>query len=59
MRIIVQKVSKASVEVGGNVISSIGNGVMCLCGICDTDTEKVSILFLSRSTISQGPRILR
>lgn len=41
MRLIVQRVSKASVEIGGKVFSSIGNGVMCLCGIRDDDTEKV------------------
>ena len=51
MRLIVQKVSRASVEVDGTVVSSINNGVMCLCGICDNDTEKVLSIHSSLSTI--------
>ena len=43
MRLIVQKVSRASVEVEGKVVGEIKNGLMVLCGICDTDTEKVNI----------------
>ena len=39
MRIILQRVSEASVTVGGSVISSIGPGVMCLVGLHETDTE--------------------
>ena len=39
MRIILQRVSEASVTVDGSVISSIGPGVMCLVGLHETDTE--------------------
>ena len=35
-----QRVKRASVEVnGGQIASSIGPGILCLIGICTTDTE--------------------
>lgn len=39
MRTVLQRVSKASVTVDGNVISSIGNGLLVLLGIEDADNK--------------------
>ena len=38
MRAVIQRVSRASVTVNGNVISSIGNGLLVLLGIEEADT---------------------
>ena len=38
MRAVIQRVSHASVTIGGNVKSAIGHGFMILIGICDDDT---------------------
>jgi D-tyrosyl-tRNA(Tyr) deacylase len=38
MRVIVQRVSSASVEVGGAIVGSIDKGMMVLVGIEDADT---------------------
>lgn len=40
MRSVVQRVTKASVSVGGKVIGKIGRGLLILLGVCDSDTEK-------------------
>ena len=40
MRIVIQRVSEASVTVAGEVISKIGKGMMVLLGIEDADTEE-------------------
>lgn len=40
MRVIVQRVSKASVTVDANVVSSIGNGLLILLGIESLDTQE-------------------
>ena len=40
MRIVIQRVSEASVTVAGEVISKIGKGRMILLGIEDADTEE-------------------
>lgn len=39
MRIVIQKVSKASVTVEGQLVSSIGKGLLVLLGIEDADTD--------------------
>ncbi len=38
MRVVIQRVSKASVSVEGKLISSIGNGLLVLAGFEHTDT---------------------
>lgn len=38
MRIVIQRVSSASVEIEGNIKSAIGKGYMILLGVCDDDT---------------------
>jgi D-tyrosyl-tRNA(Tyr) deacylase len=40
MRVIVQRVSKASVTVDGEVTGAIGPGLLCLVGIGEGDTEE-------------------
>ena len=40
MKVVIQKVTSASVSVNGEVISSIGNGLCVLVGIHRDDTSK-------------------
>ena len=40
MRVVIQKVKKASVKVDGEIVSSIENGLLILLGIEDADTEE-------------------
>lgn len=40
MRVILQRVSRASVLVNSNIIGSINNGLLVLVGFSDTDTSK-------------------
>lgn len=40
MRIVIQRVSEASVTINGLVKSSIGKGFLILIGICDEDTQE-------------------
>ena len=39
MRCVVQRVTSASVTVGGETVGAIGPGLMVLIGVCDEDTE--------------------
>jgi len=54
MRVVVQRVLSASVEVEGNIVSSIDEGLLVLLGIHKTDTEK-EMEFLIRKIL--GMRI--
>ena len=38
MRVVIQRVSRASVTIEGTIKSSIQNGFLILLGICDEDT---------------------
>lgn len=40
MRVVIQRVKEASVSVENNIVSSIGQGLLVLVGITQTDTEK-------------------
>jgi|AntRauTorckE5430_2_1112549.scaffolds.fasta_scaffold38844_1 D-tyrosyl-tRNA(Tyr) deacylase len=40
MRLVLQRVKSASVRVEGEIVSSIGPGVMALVGLHDNDTEE-------------------
>ncbi|WP_282056802.1 D-aminoacyl-tRNA deacylase [Maribacter luteus] len=51
MKAVVQRVSKASVTVEGELISSIGNGLLILLGIGNGDDEK-DIEWLSRKIVN-------
>ena len=50
MRIVIQRVKRASVTVNGSVVSSIGEGLLLLLGIEDADTEE-DIQWLSRKVL--------
>ena len=39
MRLVIQRVTRASVTVGGEMLGSIGHGLMVLVGVEDGDTE--------------------
>ena len=43
MRIVLQRVSQASVTVDGNIVGQIGRGVLLLVGVGKGDTEKDSV----------------
>ena len=40
MRTVLQRVSKASVTVDGEIVSSIGNGLLVLLGVEDADAKE-------------------
>lgn len=40
MRVVIQRVSKASVSIGGEVRSQIGGGFLVLVGCCNEDTDE-------------------
>ncbi|MCH5308249.1 MAG: D-tyrosyl-tRNA(Tyr) deacylase [Prevotella sp.] len=40
MRAVIQRVSRASVTIGGNVKASIGEGYLILLGVCEEDTTE-------------------
>lgn len=40
MKVVIQRVSKASVTIDGKVKSAIGNGLLILLGVEDVDTEE-------------------
>jgi D-tyrosyl-tRNA(Tyr) deacylase len=40
MRVVVQRVSDASVRVGGDIVGSIGRGLLVLVGVTAADTER-------------------
>jgi len=39
MRIVIQRVSQASVTIDGELKSAIGNGLLILLGVCEDDTK--------------------
>lgn len=41
MRIVLQRVSRASVKVDGQIIGAIDEGLLCLAGFCASDDTKV------------------
>lgn len=51
MRIVLQRVSEASVSIGGSLHSSIGRGLMVLVGIGRADTE-ADVLRLAAKTVN-------
>ena len=56
MRIVMQRVLEASVKVDGKVIGEIGEGLLILLGVADTDTDE-DIKFLAEK--AAGLRIFR
>lgn len=51
MRALIQRVTKASVTIEGNIKSSIGNGLLVLVGIEEADTAE-DILWLSQKIVN-------
>lgn len=51
MRALIQRVTKASVTIDGNIKSSIGNGLLVLVGIEEADTTE-DILWLSQKIVN-------
>lgn len=48
MKLVIQRVTHASVTVGNNVIGKIGKGYMVLIGVSDTDTEEIADKMLDK-----------
>lgn len=42
MKFVIQRVSKAKVDVNGNTVGQIGKGFMVLIGICQSDTTEIA-----------------
>ena len=51
MKVVIQRVSKASVTIVGNKVASIGNGLLILLGIVEEDTQE-DIKWLSGKIIN-------
>ena len=51
MRIVIQRVGSASVNIGTQVSGAIGQGLLVLVGICDEDTEE-DIEYLCRKIVN-------
>ncbi len=51
MKIVIQRVSCASVSIGGSLFSSIGTGLMVLVGVVDGDTEE-DVDWLAQKTVN-------
>ena len=51
MRVVIQRVTHASVSISGEVVSSIGCGMLVLLGIEDADTDK-DIDYLCRKIVA-------
>jgi D-tyrosyl-tRNA(Tyr) deacylase len=48
MRVVLQRVSRARVTVGDEVVSSIGRGLVCLCGLCEGDTHEADLPWMTQ-----------
>lgn len=48
MKLVIQRVTHASVTVGNNVIGKIGKGYMVLIGVSDTDTKEIADKMLDK-----------
>ncbi|MFH6768717.1 D-aminoacyl-tRNA deacylase [Gaetbulibacter aquiaggeris] len=51
MKVVIQRVSKAGVTIEGNIVASIGNGLLILLGIVEDDTQE-DIKWLSNKIIN-------
>ena len=48
MRVVIQRVSHASVRVEGRIIGEIGKGFLLLIGVADTDTKEIADKMMSK-----------
>ena len=51
MRALIQRVARANVTVNGQIVSSIGNGLLVFIGIEDADTNE-DIVWLSKKVVN-------
>ena len=51
MRVVIQRVSRASVTIDGQVVSSIGKGLLVLLGVGENDTEE-DVDWLVKKTVA-------
>ena len=51
MRLLIQRVRQAKVEIDGKTISEIGCGLLVFVGICDNDTD-TDIDYLSSNVVN-------
>ena len=49
MKAVVQRVTRAKVEVGGNTVGEIGKGFLVLLGVMEGDTEKEAALLAAKT----------
>lgn len=49
MRVVLQRVSRASVTVDDEIIGEIGKGILVLLGVADADSEKEAIYLLDKT----------
>lgn len=49
MRVVIQRVSQATVTVDGQIVGEIGNGLLALLGVSIDDTEKDALYLLEKT----------
>jgi D-tyrosyl-tRNA(Tyr) deacylase len=49
MRAVIQRVSRAKVTVGGEIVGEIGNGILVLLGVAEDDSEKDAVYLLEKT----------
>jgi len=49
MRVVIQRVSRATVTVDGEIVSEIGKGILLLLGIAEDDSEKEAAYLLEKT----------
>jgi len=48
MKLLIQRVTSASVEIEGKIVGEIGNGYMVLFGACESDTKEIADKMLKK-----------
>lgn len=48
MRVVLQRVSRAKVSVGDEIVGEIGEGILVLLGVSQADTEKEAVYLLEK-----------